>query len=163
MTANINIRANHIEETGVFFEKFGMTRMAGRIFGYLSVTDKKHVSFEELSQVLKASKSSISTNVKMLTQVGFIKPITLTGERKTYYHLTPDMDWGIFLGIRIQAMNEFRKLLEKAYGLRVNKNDNTSEWLSESIDFYAWLSERFNALMKEWRDKKEGGTKMSNV
>ncbi len=33
-------KLDHIEESGLLFEQTGMTRMAGRIFGYLLICDE---------------------------------------------------------------------------------------------------------------------------
>jgi predicted transcriptional regulator len=151
---NSKNRTEFIEESGVFFSHLGLTRMAGRIFGYLTVTDKEDISFDELTQVLYASKSSISTNVRTLTQLGFIRPVTHGGDRKTYYSLTPGMDWSEYFRKKMNDMALFRSLLEKASGFRVNKKDRTSIWLDESIEFYNWLSSKTPELIEEWKRVK---------
>ncbi len=153
-----NERVNFIEETGVFFENLGMTRMAGRIMGHLMITDKEMVSFDELTQVLQASKSSISNNLKALTQTTFIKPVTRPGDRKTYYMLTPDMDWELYFEKRIQILQAMNQLFKKGLDLRVNKKDKPAQWLMEAIDFYDWLIKEFPALIERWKkEKKEAG------
>ncbi len=150
-----NERVNFIEETGVFFENLGMTRMAGRILGHLMITDKEMVSFDELTQVLQASKSSISTNLKALAQTSFIKPVTRPGDRKTYYMLTPDMDWGLYFEKRIQVMETMNQLFKKGLDLRVNKKDRPAQWLIEAIDFYDWLIKEIPALIERWKEEKK--------
>ena len=149
-----NERVNFIEETGVFFENLGMTRMAGRILGHLMITDKEMVSFDELTQVLQASKSSISTNLKALAQTSFIKPVTRPGDRKTYYMLTPDMDWELYFEKRIQILQAMNQLFKKGLDLRVNKKDQPAQWLIEAIDFYDWLIKEVPALMERWKKEK---------
>ena len=74
---HITSRQEYIEECGLIMEQSGLTRMVGRIIGYLAVSDKELVSFEEFTEVLQASKSSISTSVKMLTAMNLIKPATI--------------------------------------------------------------------------------------
>ncbi len=88
-------------------------------------------------------------------KLGFIKPITHSGDRKTYYCLTPEMDWGAYFLNKMKAMTEFKKIMEKAYELRVNKNDRTSGWIKDSIGFYNWLSEKIPELVEEWRRLNE--------
>ena len=155
MSPEMDSRTKHIEESGIFFENVGLPRMAGRIFGFLMVSDKQDVSFEELTRALKASKSSISNNVRILINIGFIKAISHSGERKTYYCLSPEVDWVEYLKKRIQNFEHFRKLLENGYELRPDKNDDTSEWLRYGIEFYLWISERLDDLLEEWRQKVE--------
>ena len=148
----INDRSKFIEETGIFFESLGMTRMAGRILGFLMVSDKERVSFEELTQVLQASKSSISTNVKSLIVVKFIKPITVPGDRKTYYTLSHDISWSEIFKQRMHELNHLTSLFNKALNLRTNKSDNPSQWLSNAMEFYEWMASEFPKLMEKWEE-----------
>lgn len=151
---NINERSAFVEESGIFFENLGMTRMAGRIIGYLMVTDKEMVSFDELTQVLKASKSSISTSVKLCVNVHFVKPVTIPGERKTYYMLEPEISWVEIFQRRMEQLNAMHKLLQKGFNLRANQNDKPSEWIKEARDFYGWVLNEFPELLKKWDEHK---------
>lgn len=149
-----NERTSFIEETGLLFENLGTTRMAGRILGYLMVTDKELVSFDELCQVLQASKSSISTNVKSLITLHYVKPVTLPGDRKTYYMLSPDIDWVETLMKRIELLRIMNKLFHKGLDLRVNKNDKASEWLKKSVEFYEWVVDEYPKFLARWEKEK---------
>ena len=148
-------RAEFIEETGLLFENMGMTRMAGRILGYLMVSDKEMVSFDEITKVLQASKSSISTNLKALIQIHFVKPVSKPGDRKTYYMLAPDIDWKEYYDQKLISIKYLKQLFEKALELRVSKEDETSLWLNNAIDFYGWLVKELPALMVRWKEEKK--------
>ncbi len=147
-----NERVNFIEETGLLFENLGTTRMAGRILGYLMVSDKEMVSFDELCQVLQASKSSISTNIKALVTLHFVKPHTLSGDRKTYYMLSPELNWVEYLMKRIELLKIMKKLFNKGLELRVNKQDKPAQWLRMSIDFYDWVVREYPKFLKQWEE-----------
>ena len=149
-----NERTSFIEETGLLFENLGTTRMAGRILGYLMITDKEMVSFDELCQVLQASKSSISTNIKSLITLHYVKPITLPGDRKTYYMLSPDLDWVESLMKRVELLKVMNNLFRKGLDLRVNKKDKASEWLRMSVEFYEWVVEEYPKFLARWEKKK---------
>ncbi|MFN3554535.1 MAG: GbsR/MarR family transcriptional regulator [Bacteroidales bacterium] len=153
--ANINERSAFIEESGLLFEAIGMTRMAGRILGYLMVTDKEMVSFDELTQVLQASKSSISTNVKSCIIVGFVKPVTTPGDRKTYYMLSPDISWVDLFEKRTQQLVLFSNLLRKGMQLRTNSKDKPSQWLTNALEFYEWILEHFPKVLAQWAEYKK--------
>ncbi len=150
-----NERTNFIEETGIIFEKLGLTRMAGRILGYLMVSDKEMVSFDELTQVLQASKSSISTNLKTLVQVTFVKPITLPGDRKTYYLLSPDLDWTTYIEHRMQLLFLMNQLFKKGLNLRVNQADKTARWLQDATSFYDWIIREFPKVIERYKEEKK--------
>ena len=151
---DINERSAFVEESGIFFENLGMTRMAGRIIGYLMVTDKEMVSFDELTQVLKASKSSISTSVKLCVNVHFVKPVTIPGERKTYFMLEPEISWVEIFQRRMEQLNAMHKLLQKGLNLRANQEDKPAEWIKEARDFYGWILNEFPELLKKWEEHK---------
>jgi DNA-binding transcriptional regulator GbsR (MarR family) len=146
----INQRNTFIEESGILFETMGMTRMAGRIMGYLMITDKDMASFEELTQVLQASKSSISTNVKACTLVGFIKPITQPGDRKTYYMLSPDISWSDLFRKKAEQLTVLNKMFIKGLELRSNTKDKTSKWLVKAREFNEWVEKEYPSLMDKW-------------
>ncbi len=150
-----NERTNFIEETGIIFEKIGVTRMAGRILGYLMVSDKEMVSFDELTQVLQASKSSISTNLKTLVQIAFVKPITLPGDRKTYYMLSADMDWIHYLENRMQLLNIMNQMFKKGLNLRVNQNDKAAQWLQDATSFYDWIIREFPKVIERYKEESK--------
>ncbi len=149
-----NERSAFIEETGILFENLGTTRMAGRILGYLMISDKEVVSFDELRQVLQASKSSISTNIKSLITLHYVKPLTLPGDRKTYYMLSPELDWVESLMRRVELLKVLNKLFLKALDLRVNKQDKSSEWLKMSVEFYDWVAEEYPKFLLRWEKEK---------
>ncbi len=152
--AQYNERTNFIEETGMLFENLGTTRMSGRILGYLMITDKEVVSFDELCQVLQASKSSISTNIKNLVTLHYVKPLTLPGDRKTYYMLSPELDWVDALMRRVELLKVMNNLFHKALDLRVNKNDKASEWLKMTVEFYEWVTTEYPKFLQRWDKEK---------
>lgn len=151
----VNERSAYIEETGLFFETLGLTRMAGRILGYLMVSDKEMASFEELTQVLQASKSSISTNVKACVNTGFIKPVTHPGDRKTYYMLSPDVSWVDLFRKRTEQLKYLKRLFDTGLSLRTNKKDSTSHWLNNAVEFYEWIIAEFPGVLDKWEKYKK--------
>lgn len=156
--STLNERSVFIEETGIFFESMGLTRMAGRILGLLMVTDKEMVSFDELTQVLQASKSSISTNVKALIQTRFVKPVTSPGDRKTYYMLSQEISWQEIFNKKARELDFLKSIFDKALSLRTNKNDKSSQWLIDAVEFYGWLMQQFPLLMEKWEKYKTDKT-----
>ncbi len=150
--ATQNNRSQYIEETALLYETMGLTRMAGRIHGYLMVTDKEQVSFDELTLALQASKSAISANVKALLAVNFIKAMTLPGDRKTYYSLSPDICWTDFFRKRAEQMTIIRNHFDKGLSLRMNKSDKPAQWIKNAGEFYTWMADEFGPLLTRWEE-----------
>lgn len=146
-------RLEYIEEAGLAFELFGMTRMAGRIFGYLVVSDQDVVSFEEIREVLKASKGSISGTSKNLIQVGFIEPVSLPGDRKTYFRISRQ-NMGRILKQRTALFLKFGDLLDKGRSLK-KEEDQVSDWLLEVSAFYRWMMKEVECVTDRWEEEKE--------
>lgn len=144
---------SYIEENGIFFESLGMTRMAGRVFGYLIVTDKKEASFDDIRLALKASKGSISGTTKQLINVGFLQPVSLPGDRKTYFRLNK-IEVGKILESRIQFFNKFSEMISKGGSLR-KKEDDLSDWLIETSTFYDWVGGEIKEIISKWESNKK--------
>tara|TARA_R100001143_G_C3360805_1_gene135409 strand:+ start:1270 stop:1767 length:498 start_codon:yes stop_codon:yes gene_type:complete len=144
---------DYIEENGIFFETLGMTRMAGRVFGYLIVSDKKEASFDDIRLALKASKGSISGTTKQLINIGFLQPVSLPGDRKTYFRLNK-IEVGKILEARIQMFDKFSEMISKGDNLR-NSEDEQTEWLKEISTFYDWVGDEIREIIKKWEREKE--------
>lgn len=144
---------SYIEENGILFERLGMTRMAGRVFGYLIVSDKTEASFDEIRLALKASKGSISGTTKQLINTGLIQPVSLPGDRKTYYRLNK-IEVGKILESRIQLFVKFSEMTSKGAGLRKGK-DELTDWLKEISTFYDWVGGEIKGIIRKWEKEKE--------
>ena len=79
-----------VEQMGGYFESNGLTRLAGRLLGWLLVCDPERQSSEELAVALNASSGGISTNGRLLIQFGFIERRADAGHRRTYFRLRPN-------------------------------------------------------------------------
>lgn len=75
-----------VEQMGILGEDGKLPRIAGRLFGVFLV-ETKPVSLGELTDRLKVSKASISTNTRLLAAAGVIERVSLPGDRQDYYRL----------------------------------------------------------------------------
>lgn len=78
-----------IEAMGMIYQADSLPRIAGRIVGLLMIKDAPF-SLQELSDHLQVSRGSISTNTRLLEQIGMINRIAKLGERQAFYHLAKD-------------------------------------------------------------------------
>lgn len=144
-----------IEDFGLLFEKMGLTRMAGRVYGLLLLAQNERLSFQDIVDKLQASKSSISVTLKTLEQIGFIRSVSVPGDRKTYFSMLVPMNW---MSLIDQKRLIFRMMIihyKNALKFRNDSNDRTSKWLSETISFYEWLDKRMDGMMGEWEAYQE--------
>jgi len=143
----------YTEEAALIFEKLGMTRMAGRVFGTLVVSEKESLSFDEIRLTLDASKGSISSTTRQLTQIGLIEPLSLPGDRKTYYRVTK-IELGEMLKSRMQMFAKFSKILKKGCSMR-KQEDEISNWLLEASTFYSWVGGEMDQVIDKWHQQKD--------
>ena len=146
-------KLKYIEDSALLFEQVGMTRMAGRIFGYLIICDEDAVSFDKICETLQASKGGISTNLKQLLQTGLIEQATYSGDRKTYYRAS-HVHIGDITASRLNLMKKFAELFSKGRRLKT-RDDDVSEWLGETAVFYQWMEKKMEEMMDEWESNKE--------
>ncbi|NTW26146.1 MAG: MarR family transcriptional regulator [Lentimicrobium sp.] len=140
-----------IEQTGLLFESLGTTRMSGRILGFLMTEDKSQLSFEEFTRGLRASKSTISTNLRALHQLNYIKQVSLPGDRKTYYTLNNEISWTDSIKARSGALAMFVRLFSQAMDLRMNAEDNSGVWLRKARKFYEFSGKMVPVIIEEWK------------
>lgn len=75
-----------VERLGVFMEqKEQIAPVAARILSYIVLTGKTGTTFDDLVNVLCASKSTISTHLNHLADLKRVVYFTKTGDRKKYY------------------------------------------------------------------------------
>ena len=84
-------REELIEMFGIHFELlYNLPPLGSRILGLLIIDGcKTGLTFEELVTKMKASKSSVSTNLNLLLKMGKITYYTVAGDRKKYFKPSP--------------------------------------------------------------------------
>jgi predicted transcriptional regulator len=145
-------KLNFIEDSGLVLEKLGMTRMAGRVFGYLMVCDQDQVSFDGIRNTLKASKGSISSTSKQLVNSGLVEQVSIPGDRKTYFRISRKKA-GDMLKERLKLFTVFSELLSKGLTLK-QRDDEVSDWLLEVSTFYSWVGAEFDRIIDKWEANK---------
>lgn len=138
-----------VEEVGLLFELMGLPRMAGRIFGWLLVSEPSHQSTGELVEVLQASKGSISTMTRLLMQVGLIEKISLPGERRDYFCIKPGA-WSQMSQSHQARITAFRQLADKGLDILKNCPPERRLRLEEMRDIHAFWERELPMLYKRW-------------
>jgi hypothetical protein len=69
---------------------YGMTPMAGRMWGWLLLCDPPEQTAADIAEALQASRGSVSGTARILSQAGFIRRTTRRGDRREYFSSPPD-------------------------------------------------------------------------
>ena len=143
-----------VEEVGILFEQTGMPRMAGRILGWLSVSDPPHQTTSDLTEALMASKGSISTMTRLLIRIGLIERLSLPGQRRDYFRFKPGA-WHQLIQDSLVQTTAFRQLAERGLELLESKTHANRQWLEEMRDMYVFMEREFPALVERWEQERK--------
>lgn len=105
-----------VEKLGVHLEtREQLAPVAARILSYIILTGKKGVTFEDMVNILCASKSTISTHLNHLQDLKKIVYFTKTGDRKKYFIINKDSilqhidnmvkEWEDIKGLHLEIKN----------------------------------------------------------
>lgn len=83
-TAMSTSRDQFIEQMGLMTQAEGMPRIAGQILGYLIVAGEAR-TLAQMTQALRISKASASTNARLLEYKGMVRRAAALGQRQDAY------------------------------------------------------------------------------
>jgi DNA-binding transcriptional regulator GbsR (MarR family) len=143
----------YIEKVGLYFEQLSLPRMAGRIFGWLLISESPLVSMGEIVDALQASKSSISTMLRLLIRMELAEQISLPGERRDYYRIHPDT-WTNSLKERLKQAHAFRQLADQGLDVLAEASQERRQRLQEMRGVYGLLEREIPKLIEQWEKEK---------
>lgn len=129
-----------VEEVSAFFERQeGLPPITGRILGWLMICDPPEQSAAEIATAIKASRASMTTNIRQLVTVGLVRRCTWPGQRTAYYRID-DNAWETAVRRRIEGMAEFEHITRRGLDLLGPDADRASR-LWEAYAVYRWVGE----------------------
>lgn len=146
-------RASYVDDFGMMFEGFGLQRMVGRSLGALLVSGESELSAEELAEALQASRGSISSATKTLTQMGLVQRYTRRGERRDYFRVKPGA-WEEMMRQEMDSIKAWRGLAERGLAIAGAEEEETREKLGDMLDFFVHLEREFPAIIDRWQEEK---------
>lgn len=106
-----------IERAGLLWQKDGLPRIAGRIFGLLLVSPDP-CSLDDIAAALGVSKASVSNDTRLAERMGLIERVSLPGDRKDYYQITA-ASLERSLEARVKRIHDFEELLDAGMRLPI--------------------------------------------
>ena len=142
-----------IEDMGLYFENQGTPRIGGRILGLLMIAHEP-LSAEDISKILRVSRASVSTNMRLLTSSGMIEKAPVLHDRTTYYAFS-EAALEQRLAVGVKAAVVFRKVAEEGLAA-LSKDDSARHRLQASIEWADVLARAMQAAIEEWRSRNRG-------
>lgn len=140
-----------VEGLARFYEAQGAPRIGGRVLGLLMLVDVP-MSLGELATTLKASRASISTNVRQLEAAGLIEHHTFPGDRRDYYRFS-DKAWEQRINTGLAALRSFREVAENGLSRIPSRNAVARERLTEMRAFCTLFESAELVALEQWRDR----------
>jgi len=134
-------------------EEYGVPPIAGRILGWLMICDPPEQSAGEIAAAIGASKASLATNMRVLTDAKFVRRRTRPGERTNYYRVDDDA-WESVIRRRLASLTEFRDLAADGIDLAGAHSDR-AERLRVAHDVYDWMAKLFAETPRPSARKKQ--------
>ncbi len=143
-----------VEDMGLRYEEFGLPPMAGRIIGWLLVSDSPSQTAAELAAVLGASPGSISTNTRILMQMGIVERIAMPERRGHFYQIRAGA-WAELVRAKLDHIQKVRRLAEQGLETFRTESDQVRERLRDLHDFYAFVERELPTLLESWESRHD--------
>lgn len=143
-----------IEDVGLWYEKEGFPRMAGRLAGWLLICEPPHQTAGELADVLEASPGSISAMTRILVQCGLVERIAVPGQRSACYRIRPGT-WSEVMRGWLEKTRKMRELAERGIELLEGHDSESRDRLFELRDFHAFVERELPPLLERWGQGRE--------
>jgi DNA-binding transcriptional regulator GbsR (MarR family) len=132
--------------------------MAGRILGCLLISDQPYLSSIELSEILQASKGSLSTMTRFLLQMGLIERVGLPGRRRDYFRIKSGA-WTQLVRHAVYELSALRKMAERGLELMEGQDSEIKQRLQEARDLFSYMEREYPLLIEQWEKGRKKGSK----
>lgn len=138
-----------VERIGVVHDRFGLPPAAGRILGLLLVSPEPELSFDRIRELLGLSKSSVSTGLNLLLQVGTVEYSTRPGDRKRYFR-KQFRGWEKSFIQRVDGFFDLGDLLREALELRRGGTPESQQAILEMTEMLDFLKAEIHDALRRW-------------
>ena len=144
------IFADHV---GRFYARHhGFPPMAGRLLGYLMICDPPQQTIDELSDALMASRSAITSAVKLLETTGLVVRTRRAGERVD--RVSGNLDALEPRNFDSTLFTEQAALFREGLSLLAGASPERRAPLEEVLALAEFLGRRLPQVLAEWREHR---------
>ncbi len=134
-----------IEAMGLAHEEDRLPRIAGRLVGLL-ILSPEPVRFDHLAERLQVSRASISTNTRLLENMGVIQRVTRPGDRRDYFRINEEPGLLLRIADRYRARQASAEEMKQALPPNAG-GEVVFDRLERFIRFYAILADSLNSVL----------------
>lgn len=119
----------------------GMPLIAGRILGWLMASDPPEQSAAQIAEAIGASRASLTNNLRLLGSIGFVRQLTMPGDRTVYYRVDDDA-WEKVVQRQIASLASFGVIMRDGLTV-VGRSSRRGARIRAAHDVFRWLDKVF--------------------
>ncbi|GAA3167343.1 GbsR/MarR family transcriptional regulator [Nonomuraea salmonea] len=131
-----------VERVAMYLARDGVPPIAGRVLGWLMVCDPPEQSAADISQAIGASRASLTSNLRLLTSMGFLTWRTRPGERTVFYRMADDA-WAVVVRRQIAGITSFLDITRDGLDL-VGPGDSRAARIRQAHATFEWMATIFD-------------------
>jgi hypothetical protein len=120
----------------------GVPLIAGRVLGWLMICDPPEQSAQQIATAIGASRASLSTNLRLLSSVGFVRILTKPASRTVYYRVDDDA-WAKVVQRQIASLSSLGKILHDGTPLAGRSSDLGGR-IGAANEVFRWMQQVFD-------------------
>ncbi|MGA8112667.1 MAG: hypothetical protein WCA46_03280 [Actinocatenispora sp.] len=97
-------------------DEWGLPPITGRILGWLMICHPPEQSAGEIAATIRASRASLTSNMRFLTTIGLVRRTRRAGDRTAYYRIEEDA-WHKVIQRKIDSLGAFGDIAEEGLTL----------------------------------------------
>jgi DNA-binding transcriptional regulator GbsR (MarR family) len=144
-----------VEEMGQVLASYGMTPMAGRMWGWLLICEPPEQTAAEIADALQASRGAISGTARILATAGMIKRSTRRGDRREYFSAPPET-FDLFLEGAGRIYRRFREMAERGLEAIADRPASSRARLQELRDVFAFVEQEVPVVVDRFLSERAG-------
>ena len=138
-----------VEEMGRVLAGYGMTPMAGRMWGWLLICEPPEQTAGEIAEALGASRGAISGTARILAGAGFIKRATRRGDRREFFSAPPEALESM-LSSATQVYRQLREMSERGLRAIAHRPAREQARLQEFHDVLSFIEREVPRVIDEF-------------
>ncbi|GAA5057203.1 DNA-binding transcriptional regulator GbsR (MarR family) [Thermocatellispora tengchongensis] len=131
-----------VERVAMYLARDGVPPIAGRVLGWLMVCDPPEQSAGQISAAIGASRASLTSNLRLLSGMGFLTWRTRPGERTVYYRMADDA-WAVVVRRQVAGITSFLDITQEGLDL-VGPDDGRAARIRQAHATFEWMAKIFD-------------------
>lgn len=144
-----DVASDFIEQFGLLTEMDGLPRIAGRIMALLLLSDEPRDA-SEIGDRLQVSHGSVSTNTRLLENLGILERVSVPGDRRLRFRITAD-PYGRLLAGHLQRQRRIKDLITDTVARLPARDAAARQRLARTAQFYALTIGTTEQIVEQWR------------